>query len=352
MSAISQSLKDISAHRPDERISRLNVRSQARFSVFLLAFCVLVFFLSACSSIKTDSAQPNWVLNPPADTREDFWGVGEGPDIDSATRQALRQIAARLRVSVSAVTESSVAVAQQTVVRSDQTRIREVVRETEFTGVSVRQSAQHAAGVHALVRVDRRIFARETAARFDELYRQVNSRLQTSSAQDALSEYRTLQAALPDIEQAVLLGQLLRVVDDATFSPVTFNRLLQIRQTLPEKASRVTVRLEHPPVDYDAAAVVSQWLAKAGFQQVSAGSPAILSVRVDGRTEAIFDSWNSRLSVSLVWRDDRGNIVANRTHDIKGTSLESPQRARQNAMTRWAQTSVEVDVPTRLGLVQ
>lgn len=312
----------------------------------------LPFLLGACAVQFPGSAVPGWVNNPPADTQAEFWGVGEGPDTDAATRMALRQIAARLRVSVSAVTESAVTVTQSSVYRSDQTRVQEIVRETEFTGVTVKESARHSGGVHVLVRVDRRMFVRETAARFNELFKRATHRIQGAHSDDALKSYRALREALPHAEQALLTGQLLRVVDASAVDSASMDQLSQISRLLSESASRVKVRVEHAPVDSDVASVISQWISKAGFQQVSSNSTAALTLRVESRTDAVFDTWNCRLRVSLIWSDATGGVLANQAHEAKGSSLESEKRARQNAVSRLAQAWDGVDVSIRLGLIQ
>jgi hypothetical protein len=317
-----------------------------------MLFCLLPMLMTACAVRLADTAPPAWVSSPPADTQADFWGVGEGADIDVATRMALRQIAGRLRVSISGVTESSVTVNQATVFRTDQTRVQEIVRETEFTGVTVKESVRHSNGVYVLVRVDRRMFVRETAARFNDVYQRVKNRLQSADSNDAFTAYRALRAALPDVEQALAQGQLLRVVEASAVDAAAMNQLSKIAGRLADSASRVKVKIEHAPGDSDMASVISQWVSKAGFQQVLADVNAVLIVKADERMESVFDTWNCRVGLSLTWRDAAGNVVANRTHDIRGSSLESAKRARQNAVARWSQATDHADVGVRLGLIQ
>lgn len=314
-----------------------------------LAF-VLAGGLTACSSLLPASPPPAWVMQPPADTPTDLWGVGEGPDIDFATRAALRQIAGRLRVSVSAVTDSSVMVSQQSVYRTDQTRLQEVVRETEFTGVSVSQTSRHSSGVHALVRVDRQAFVRETRARLNEHYSRVRLQLQQAEQADALGRYRALRLAWPDAQQVVSVGQLLRVLDGGGADAQAIAVSASVSQRMAQAASQLTVRIEHASADADVATLLGQWLNQSGFSQVAASSDATLRLQVSSRTESVFDTWNNRLSVNLAWVDSRGNTVAGRAHEINGSSLESAQQARKNAIRRWSQMVKGAEIPATLGL--
>ncbi|MDH4189712.1 MAG: LPP20 family lipoprotein, partial [Betaproteobacteria bacterium] len=68
--------------------------------------------------------------SPPADTAALYYGIGEGPDLDSAKRAALRDVAAKLRVSIRATTDTQVTVANDVADRFSRSRVSEEVRNT------------------------------------------------------------------------------------------------------------------------------------------------------------------------------------------------------------------------------
>ncbi len=322
----------------------------------------LTMLLTACSALPTQRAAPEWVLNPPSDTATEFWGVGEGVDIDSATRAALRQIAARLRVSISSTVDNSLSVlqsssgtspsVQQSVIRSSQSRLQEVVRETEFTGVSLQQRAPSNNGVHVLVRVDRRTFVRETRNRLEQQRQRVQQSLDGLDTMDALTQYRTLQAQLPDIERALAFAQLLRVADGSASDAAITNRLEETRRQAHTAASRLSVRLQHEAVDTDVAAMLSEALTSEGFRIASAEKSPVMRITVLTRSEQLFDAWNCRMDVSLQWLNERGETVAARSHVANGIALESARRARQDAIRRLGLALRANSLPVALGLAQ
>src|SRR5205085_3613701 len=59
-------------------------------------------------SVRGERAEPAWVSQPPPNSAEWLYGVGEGTDLEEAKRNALKDAAGRLRVSLSSKTQRSV----------------------------------------------------------------------------------------------------------------------------------------------------------------------------------------------------------------------------------------------------
>ena len=71
--------------------------------------------MAGCASDFLQLKAPSWVLDPPADTALDLWGVGEGRNLELARTAARRAVAARLRVRLAGTVERSVSVANQSI---------------------------------------------------------------------------------------------------------------------------------------------------------------------------------------------------------------------------------------------
>ena len=125
----------------------------------------LAWSLTACVTggglLPVRTTTPDWVQKPPSDTAALFYGVGEGPDLESARRTALRDVAAKLRVSVASTVESQVTVANDAADRFSRTRISEEVRKTTFSKHQLERSENSGGTVFALVSVDRALLASE-----------------------------------------------------------------------------------------------------------------------------------------------------------------------------------------------
>src|SRR5438067_718158 len=87
-------------------------------------------------AVKGESAEPAWVTQPPPNTADSLYGVGEGPDLEDAKRNALKDAAGRLRVSLSSKTQRSVKDENGAVYSSALSEVLHEVQKTEFASGS------------------------------------------------------------------------------------------------------------------------------------------------------------------------------------------------------------------------
>jgi hypothetical protein len=316
----------------------------------LCAALGLFAVLAACAGAIGMSRQPVWVLDPPADTAADLWGVGEGPDLDTARSTALRSVAARLRVSISGTVERTVVVANQSVHSLSQSRVREEVQDTEFVGVSIDRAERSNNGVHVLVRIDRRAWVQDTRSRFYTVYQRVQRSLNDLDAKGALEQVRVLRGVQPDVDQGLRLGQLLATIGPSAADPGAMAMLERTRTQGQTATSKLLFSLEHQPKDADVAAALAEFLTTQGLRASRAEPGLLLRLQVTTRHEALFDNWMCRLQVSLEWLDNQGQPIGGRQHTVNGLSLVAAEQACQDAVRRFAQVLKTAGLQAGLGL--
>lgn len=315
-----------------------------------MALALTLWLMTACSGLRFEMPAPEWVLNPPKDTAQWYWGVGEGDDLETARRGALRDIAARLRVSIAGNMESQMVVHNQTVERAARTRISEVVQKTEFTNVTLEKSARAKGGIYALVKVDRVAFIRETAARFESLNRQALELTRTLDSKKPIEQYLALRAALPHVENAIAAAQLLRVADPGR-EQAQLPRLESLQQQALAAANLLVFSLQYKAADADIAQVVTTFLNANGMRVAPAGRDTLpLSIVASAREQMLFGNRNVRLQLTLNLRDERQHNIASREYLINGNSLNTFEAARQDAMRELARVLNEAGTPAALGI--
>lgn len=315
-----------------------------------MALALTLWLMTACSGLRFEMPAPEWVLNPPKDTAKWYWGVGEGDDLETARRGALRDIAARLRVSIAGNMESQMVVHNQTVERAARTRISEVVQKTEFTNVTLEKSARAKGGIYALVKVDRVAFIRETTARFESLNRQALELTRTLDSKKPIERYLALRAALPHVENAIAAAQLLRVADPGR-EQAQLPRLESLQQQALAAANLLVFSLQYKAADADIAQVVTTFLNANGMRVAPAGRDTLpLSIVASAREQMLFGNRNVRLQLTLNLRDERQHNIASREYLINGNSLNTFEAARQDAMRELARVLNEAGTPAALGI--
>ena len=314
-----------------------------------LVLVVAVFLLiGGCATSQTTPS--DWVLNPPSDSITEYWGVGEGYDLDTARRTALRAVASKLRVSVSGSMQSQTSVRNDTVDRTAQSRVSEVVQETEFTNVTVEKSSKFQDGFYVLVKVDRRAFVKETQTKFDDLTRLVDQSLADFEKKSPLDQFQNLQHSLPNIEKAIAYGQLLRVADHAFTDGFKITRLEKSRQQAAMAATKLVISLEYAPQDADIARAITDFLNSNGIRVSPTEKDLVLKIESSYKQELLFGNKSHQLQVALqLWNGQMQN-VASKQYKVNGNSLDNFESARQDAVRRLGQSMKSAGASAGLGL--
>lgn len=126
-----------------------------------------------------------------------MWGIGEGADLESAKRAALKSIAAQLHVAISAQLEARVTVSGGSVDRYAKTRVAEDVQRTEFKNYTVEKSVPSKQGFYVLISVDRRAFIAEAEQKLLAAETEINQRLAGVEAKNPIERFIAQQKALP-----------------------------------------------------------------------------------------------------------------------------------------------------------
>lgn len=176
-----------------------------------LILLTLLLPLAACNGMlpKKQTVVPSWVLTSPNDSHEWFWGVGEGQDLDTAKRAGLKDIAGKLRVSISGQLDSSVTVDNNKVDRQAHTRISEEVQKTEFSNYVVDKTAQSADGFYVLVKVDRQAFVHDLKNKLANLDANIQPVAAALDSKTPLERFIALRRLQPGLDKGVGYAQLL-----------------------------------------------------------------------------------------------------------------------------------------------
>ena len=327
-----------------------NKMSLAESKLRLGFIWVSAWLMVACVTNVSHATPPDWVLNPPSDNLSEFWGVGEGYDLETARRTALRSVAAKLRVSVSGAMESQTNLRNDSVDRTVQSRVSEVVRETEFSNVSIEKSTKYKDDYYVLVKVDRRAFIRETQAKFDSLDRAIQNELATLDQNAAIEQFKKLLTAAPWIDQAIAQAQLLRVADPGFSDGDRLKQLEDQRQQAANAAKRLVVSLEHESHDTDVARAVTSFLNTQGIRVSPRESALVLRITTSTKEDLLFGNKSHQLNVGLQLVDNQGQTVASKQYKSNGNSLDNHHLARQDAVNKLLRSMNAAGAAAGLGL--
>jgi len=266
-----------------------------------------------------------------------FYGVGDGHDLDDARRAALRDVAAKLRVSISATTDAQVTVSNDLVDRLSRSKVSEEVRKTTFAKHQLEKSEAHSGGVYALVSVDREMLVAETKSRLEEKDRALRAGLDSARGLAGLERLRLASQLKPLTED---LADLLSLMNSASpgFAREPYSKRVEAARRLNEEAIRsLTFRLQYRPADEDVANLLRQMISESEYRIVEGTQAAgIVHVSTESRVQVIYGSVLVRLSVHVALRSDKGSVLSQKEYQAEGSSSGDRSAARQSALRKLA----------------
>jgi hypothetical protein len=292
---------------------------------------LLILFASVVTQAEQESGSilPTWVTAPPKDTPDTMWGVGEGSDLDSAKRSALKDIAAKLNVAISAQLESRVTVSSNSVDRYARTRVAEDVQRTEFKNYSLEKSMQTGQDFYALVSVDRRAFIVEAEQKLVMAEKEITINLAGSEKGNAIEKFVAQQKALPWIEKAVASSQVLSAAD-ASFDGKRLRKHEAALAKAKAAASELTFDIKVKNDSRDVAQTVINFLNESGMRIGGGGSPLV--IETIATLDSVFGSFTVQLRINLSVLDAQGRNLTSKEFTVNGSSMTDHRAARQAAL--------------------
>jgi len=295
-----------------------------------------VISLAACAADKL----PQWMVSPPADDGQWWYGTGEGPDLEGARRNALRNVAAKLRSTiagqVSNTTSVSASGGKERVSIEAQNRVVETVAQTEFTKFEVAQSSKGGQGVYALVKVDRPAFIADTRNLLQVADKPVREAVGQMPAQSTLDQFLGLRRLKKQLEDGLRLSMLLQGAGATEEGQAGVRRYSDLLQKSADLAYGLTFELRAQPADADVAGALAAFLSDNGMRASTSATPGAypLTIQSDVRQDDLFGSKMMKVKVRLAVMDTQGRAAATREYDAPGSSRYDFKGAREDAVKK------------------
>ena len=296
----------------------------------------LTMSLAACAADKL----PQWMVSPPSDDGQWWYGTGEGPDLEAARRNALRNVAAKLRSTIAGQVSNTTSVqstnGKERVSIEAQNRVVETVAQTEFTKFEVAQSSKGGQGVYALVKVDRPAFISDTRNLLQVADKPVREAASQLPAQSTLDQFLGLRRLKKQIEDGLRLSMLLQGAGATEEGQAGVRRFSDLLQKSADLAYSLTFELRAQPTDADVGGAIAAFLSDNGMRASASATPGAypLTIQTDVRQDDLFGSKMMKMKVRLAVMDTQGRAAATREYDAPGSSRYDLKGAREDAVKK------------------
>ncbi len=311
-----------------------------RKRLWLLA-CLWLFGGCAAPQIEPPAAGrapvPKWYLHPPADNSIELYGVGEGATMAAATKQALADMAEKIRVTLRSQESIRARSRRDVYEYSDRTVTRKIETRTEtlpFEGYRIQKSA-HPAYDRYLVLVS---LSRSKLC--DALARSVRAAMPPPRSEKG--SWRRLKALQKTETEMAPLRNRATILQNAcplSYHPVaeTFlKRLKKIETMRRNLLNRLRIAIRPlTPAARPYAVILAQELSRKGIA-LDKHTAVKLRIGVIERRYRYEGFYIVEPTVTLTLIDDDGAKVLSRTYRLKGISTLNYDRARKRALDTFA----------------
>ena len=304
-----------------------------------LLFLALLGLLGGCAAPQPEpptasqAPLPKWYLHPPADNGIELFGVGEGATMEAATKQALADMAERIRVTLRSRETIRARSRRDVYEYGERTVTRRIDTRTEplpIEGYRVRKSA-HPAFDRYLVLV-----SLPKTKLCDALARSLRAAMPPPLPETG--SWRRLEALQKSEDKMAPLrtrAAILQNVCPLPYQPVaeTFTKRLKrietMRRTLLSRL-RIAIR-PLTPAARPYAKILAQKLSRKGIA-LNEHAAVKLRIEVKERRYRYRGFYVVEPTVTLTLIDDDGTVVLSRTVALKGISALNDERAQKRAL--------------------
>lgn len=326
------------------------MRQILRVSGRLMATAMLLAFVTSAGA---QAKMPAWFDNPPQDTPDAWYAIGEGGNLEEARRFALRNVAAKLRSAIEGTIESTVSDRNGQINREAMIRVSEQVTRAEFSQAEVVANARSPVGVAALVKVGRQGFIADTRTQLSVLEQPIGDAERVLVGASILEQFLALRGITQQLEQATALSWLLSAAgaSEGRAGVLRYGALNQRGRRL---AASLVFHLKARAEDADIASAVGGFLANHEMRNSTQRTPGanVISISSQASHQEVYGSKLTKLRVRLSIVDDSGRAVASREYDVSGMSGSDYDGARAAAVRQFGQDLAEAGPVAGLGLLR
>ena len=305
-----------------------------------IIFATVLTLILGCTGPDIN-AMPLWVSTPSSDSAHYLYGVGSGPDYNSARDQALSDLASRFNSNVSAVTKTHDRQVNGKVDSSYENKVMVRVESTKLTHYKVTRSEQVGMLVWSEIALDRMAFSNDLKEEWhyeDKLLKDAVTRLE---ALPLIQQITGLKDAHTHMEKSQGIMAQLSVASRSWESKAILDRYARYQTEFKKIIDKAEITIISDKKGDFAATLLQGNLSKFGIRsqvyaklkpQELAGDQ--IHIVTTSTTKSDGDATKVKLEVRFESRDNKGKVVGQSRYFLNGRSYDGEQAAYQQASAK------------------
>jgi len=328
----------------------------------ILAACFLIL-LSACSSkapssTYTQKELPSWYLNPPFNTQEYLYGLGEGKNLKEARSNALEGMVSQLGVSITSSYQSklqSKGVYHQYLNKDVTYNLKEDVAKTRINNYELIQNHKQAYNHFiVLLRSDKKIFTQGLHKVYETEIKKIKTDLPACQNSNVLLRHKFYTQSRSKLEE-LLSNTLILSSLDTKFDDTPYLQLVsQINQEFQGLKSTMTFSMTYDKSSKAYKEEIQVALAKKGIKLVSTKKRDKNHISIDLKTLAQYSQAHGFKIVKTVLMievsDFQKTIISGNKVRLTGQASQTEVLALENSSKKLHKLIAKTSISEVLGL--
>lgn len=299
----------------------------------IVFFIIISILFSSCTSQKNENLffekYPSWYLNPISSDATHLYGIGEGDNLDEATKNALVSISSNLSLSINATStlkkESSFKyreyVSKEYLENIDSSTQKLTFQEYEV----VNFYKQNYKKFLAQVRVKKSNLVKSLKNEFELLDTEYLDVLQELKNKDFLTKYLEYEKLNEKVKAYINKNQILENLDSTYNGTVFISKLKKLNQKIKSSKSKVSFHIlkenQYPKIS----SWLKQYLTNNGFEIKDTSSYKIdIQSKIDSKNARGIFIVNNTITISILYSN---KVLKSYVYETQGVSSNSEDDA-------------------------
>ena len=322
--------------------------------LYLLALLVLVACVTNTGNKKYDEESlPQWVIKPPGDSKDTYFGVGQARDLNHAKNTALQEISAKISIFVGGSSETTSTLRNNTFQEHAQTQVTTQTQNKELLNYSIEETAQHSGQFYVLASVAKSSLVEGWGLQLEHLDRTIKAEVSALDKLPVVQQYIKWQQILPALTEATSLLLLIKKVDPRFQATSYENRYLGYNSKAREASNNLDIHVQSKTDFAPLSREFTKQLTDKGIKASASRSKqtnTVIEIKGTERRSLIYDSYTIQLRLNILVMDSAKRVITTNPINISGGSVIDYAAARISAANELGRKIEENGIFVVLGL--
>ena len=302
----------------------------------IIALILAGGILSACSSSTPESVNslPSWYITPKQNDAVNLYGNGEGFTVQEAGSSALKNMAAKLMVSISS--ESTMLLEENKNFSNEETRqkISESVAKISFNNYKTTNSAQKGGKVYVEISVNRDDFILDQKNKLEEFHKKMAD-LYSSKEGKSILEQRNILLKVSNISEEA--ATITRILSSLNVEGINLKKNIELYNIYQNAYENILAKIEFF-VDADdnnskkignilRSALNKERIKISKSKNLDNNNMVIIEIKSDAVNNNIYGAFIAKLKIDLALVSNKNKTISSNHIELSGSSRISDSEA-------------------------